>query len=176
MRHSLLLLFGLVGRLVTSNFTFQEFFFFNDLARFLRYVVAALQTLRADLGRAVLASLRSPQPPVEALLTLLLNDLVTLPDDVVLVLDDYHLIEAPAIHQAMAFLLDHLPPRVHLVITARADPPLPLAHLRARGHLTELRAADLRFTAEEAGAFLDRTMGVPLSADDVATLEACTEG
>jgi len=149
----------------------------NDLARFLRYVIAALQTLRAELGRAVLASLRSPQPPpVEVLLTPLLNDLATLPDDVILVLDDYHVVEDPAIHQAVAFLLDHLPPRVHLVLATRADPPLPLARLRARGQLTELRAADLRFTADEAAAFLTGAMGTPLSADDVSALEAGAEG
>jgi LuxR family maltose regulon positive regulatory protein len=149
----------------------------NDLARFLRYLVAALQALRADLGRVVLPSLRSPQPPpVEALLTLLLNDLVTHPGAIVLVLDDYHVVDTPPIHQAMAFLLEHLPPQVHLVIAARADPPLPLARLRARGQLTELRAADLRFTAEEAATFLHHSMGLPLSADDVAALGAHTEG
>lgn len=148
----------------------------NDPARFLRYVVAALQTVHAGIGRGVLASLRSPQPPVEGLLTSLLNDLTAQPDDVVLVLDDYHLMTDPAIHRALAFLLDHLPPRLHLVIATRADPPLPLPHLRARGQLTELRAADLRFSVDEAAAFLDHTMGLPLSADDVAALEARTEG
>ncbi|HEX5501085.1 MAG TPA: hypothetical protein VFW96_00600, partial [Thermomicrobiales bacterium] len=149
----------------------------DDLARFLRYVVAALQTLRADLGRAVLASLRAPEPPpVEALLAPLLNDLATLPADVVLVLDDYHVIADPAIHRALAFLLDHLPPRVHLVLATREEPPLPLARLRARGQLTELRAADLRCTAAEAAAFLTGTMGVPLAAADAARLEAGTEG
>jgi len=149
----------------------------NDLARFLRYVIAALRPLHAGLGASVLASLRSPQPPpVEILLTPLLNDLMTLPSDVILVLDDYHVVEAPAIHQAVAFLLDHLPPRVHLVLATRANPPLPLARLRARGGLTELRAADLRFTADEAAAFLTSAMGAPLSADDVAMLGARTEG
>ncbi|HET8628338.1 MAG TPA: LuxR C-terminal-related transcriptional regulator [Thermomicrobiales bacterium] len=149
----------------------------DDLARFLRYVVAALQTLRPDLGRAALAGLRAPQPPpVEALVTPLLNDLAALPGDVVLVLDDYHVIADPAIHRALAFLLDHLPPRVHLVIASRAEPPLPLARLRARGQLAELRAAELRCTAEEAAAFLTGTMGVPLADADAARLEARTEG
>jgi hypothetical protein len=149
----------------------------NDAARWLRYAVAALQTLRPALGAAVLAGLRSPQPPpVEALLTLLVNDLAALPADVVLVLDDYQAIEAPVVHRAVAFLLDHLPPRAHLVIAARADPPLPLARLRARGQLTELRADDLRFGAGEVAEFLGRTMGLRLAADDVARLEACTEG
>jgi LuxR family maltose regulon positive regulatory protein len=149
----------------------------NDLARYLRYVVTALQTLRADIGLSVPASLRSPQtPPVEAILTPLLNDLATLPDDIILVLDDYHMLDAPPIHRAMAFLLDHLPPQVHLVITTRVDPPLPLARLRARGQMTELRAADLRFTADETEAFLSHTMGLRLAPDIVARLEACTEG
>jgi LuxR family maltose regulon positive regulatory protein len=148
----------------------------NDLARFLRYVVAALQTLQPDIGLGVLASLHSPQPPVEALLTLLLNDLATQPDDVILILDDYHLITAATIHRAMAFLLDHLPPRVHLLIAARADPPLLLSQLRARGQLAELRAVDLRFTADETAAFLDHTMGLQVSADNVAALETRTEG
>ena len=149
----------------------------NDLARFLRYLIAALQMLHSDLGRAALASLRSPQPPpTESLLTLLLNDLAALSQDVVLVLDDYHLIDTPAIHGALAFLLDHLPPQLHLVIATRADPPLPLARLRARGHVTELRAAALGFTAEEATEFLNHAMGLHLSADDVAALEARTEG
>jgi LuxR family maltose regulon positive regulatory protein len=149
----------------------------NDLARFLRYFIAALQEVHPDLGRPALASLRSPQPPsAEALLTLLLNDLANLPQDAVLILDDYHLINSSAIHRAVAFLLDHLPPQLHLVIATRIDPPLPLARLRARGHLTELRAADLGFTADEAAAFLNDTMGLHLSVDDVAALEARTEG
>ena len=148
----------------------------NDLARFLRYVVAALQTLQANIGLGLLASLRSPQPPVETLLTVLINDLTTQPDDVILILDDYHLITAPTIHRAMGFLLDHLPPQVHVLIAARADPPLPLAQLRARGQLCELRAADLRFTADETAAFLACTMGLPLPAHDVAALGARTEG
>lgn len=149
----------------------------NDLARFLRYVVAALQTLRAGLGGFVLASLRSPQPPpVEALLTLLVNDLAALSDDVILVLDDYHVIEAPRVHHALIFLLEHLPPRVHLVIATRAEPPLPLARLRARDQMIELRADDLRFSGDEAAAFLTGTMGLHLSAQDAAMIETCTEG
>ncbi len=149
----------------------------NDLARFLRYVVAAFQTLQSDLGRAALAQLRSPQlPPVEAILGPLLNDLVTLPYDVVLVLDDYHVVEDPAIHRAVAFLLDHLPPRLHLVVATRTEPPLPLARLRARGQLTELRADDLRFTADEAAAFLHRAVGETLSSDELVKLEERTEG
>jgi len=149
----------------------------SDPLRFWRYVIAALDMLQPDSGASALALLQSPQPPpIETVLTPLLNALSTLPTDAVLVLDDYHLIDAPAIHSALAFLLDHLPPQLHLVITTRADPPLPLTRLRARGQLTELRAADLRFTADETATFLTELMGLPLSADDVAALEVRTEG
>jgi LuxR family maltose regulon positive regulatory protein len=149
----------------------------SDPVRFWSYVIAALDMLEPDCGAVALALLQSPQPPpIETVLTPLLNALSTLPADAVLVLDDYHLIDTPAIHTALTFLLDYLPPCLHLVITTRADPPLPLTRLRARGQLTELRATDLRFTANEAAAFLTELMGLPLSADDVAALEARTEG
>jgi LuxR family maltose regulon positive regulatory protein len=149
----------------------------NDLARWLRYLVGSLRTLHTGIGLTVLGSLRSPRlPPVETVLTLLLNDLMARPHDAILVLDDYHLIDTPAIHQAMAFLLDHLPPRLHVVIAARSEPPLPLARLRARGRLTELRAVDLRFTTNETAAFLDHTMGVQLATEYVARLDSCAEG
>ena len=119
----------------------------------------------------------SPQPPpTEALLTALINEIITLPDDFVLVLDDYHLIEAKPVDQALTFLVEHLPPQMHLVIATREDPQLPLARLRARGQLTELRAADLRFTPAEAAEFLNRVMGLNLSAEDIAALETRTEG
>src|SRR5207245_4177433 len=114
--------------------------------------------------------------PIEAVLTLLLNELGGMSTDLVLVLDDYHVIDARDIHDGMVFLLDHLPPRPHLVIATRADPPLPLSRLRARGELVEIRAADLRFTSDEAAAYLNGTMGLDLAATDVATLEARTEG
>ena len=109
--------------------------------------------------------LQSPQPPpTESILTALLNEITTIPDDFVLVLDDYHVIDASAIDQALTFLLEHLPPQMHLVITTREDPQLPLARYRARGQLTELRAADLRFTPAEAAEFLNQVMGLqPLS-------------
>ncbi|HZG66655.1 MAG TPA: hypothetical protein VEZ12_07915, partial [Herpetosiphonaceae bacterium] len=115
-------------------------------------------------------------PPIETLLPLLLNDLVHLPEGSILVLDDYHVIDAPAVHQALQFLLDHLPPQLHLVIASRADPPLALSRLRARGQLTELRAHDLRFTLEEAAMFLREVMGLVLGVEEVAALEARTEG
>ncbi|MCL4860193.1 MAG: tetratricopeptide repeat protein [Caldilineaceae bacterium] len=157
----------------------------NDLTRFLAYVVAALQTIAPELGRGVLAALHSPQrPPVEPLLTALLNEIASSPQDFVLVLDDYHVIDAEpsgrsplgAVDHALRFLIDHLPPQMRLVIATREDPPLPLARLRAQGQLTEVRAADLRFTPAEATAFLNHAMGLSLTADAVAALEERTEG
>ena len=115
-------------------------------------------------------------PPTEAILTALLNEITTIPDHFVLVLDDYHVIDAKPVDEALTFLLEHLPPQMHLVITTREDPQLPLARLRARGQLTELRAADLRFTPAEAAEFLNQVMGLDLSAEDVAALEDRTEG
>src|SRR2546429_8875490 len=105
-----------------------------------------------------------------------LNEITTLPDNFVLVLDDYHVIDAKAVDQALTYLVEHLPPQMHLVIATREDPQLPLARLRARSHLTELRAADLRFTASEAAAFLNQVMGLSLSTADIAALEDHTEG
>jgi LuxR family maltose regulon positive regulatory protein len=149
----------------------------NDPARFLAYVIVALRTLEANLGRGAVSALHSPQPPpIEAVLISLINEIAALPDTMILVLDDYHLIEAQAIHDALAFLLERLPPQMHLVIATRDDPPLPLARLRARGQLTELRAADLRFTTSEAAAFLNQVMSLDLPAEDIAALETRTEG
>ena len=149
----------------------------NDPARFLAYLVAAFQTLAPTLGADVLEVLQAPQlPPLDVIMIALLNEITTLLGTVVLVLDDHHLIEAPPVDHALAFLLEHLPPQMHLVIVTREDPQLPLARLRAQGQLTELRAADLRFTAAEAAAFLNPVMGLQLSAADIATLEARTEG
>jgi LuxR family maltose regulon positive regulatory protein len=150
----------------------------NDLARFLTYLVAALRTIAPNLGAAVTAALQSPQPPpIEPVLTMLINEVATVgPDDIVLVLDDYHVLDAKPVDHALTFLLDHLPPQLHLVIATREDPSLPLARLRARGQLTELRAADLRFTRAEATGFLNEVMGLNLATQDVAALEARTEG
>ena len=149
----------------------------SDPIRFLTYLVAALQTLVPSIGAGVLGALHSPQPPPpETLLTALLNEMSTIPDPFVLVLDDYHVLEAQAVDQALTYLVEHLPPHLHLVIATREDPPLPLARLRARGHLTEVRAADLRFTQTEAAAFLTQVMALPLSAQDIAALERRTEG
>ena len=149
----------------------------NDPTRFLAYLVAALQTIAPNIGEGVLGVLQSPQPPpTESVLTALLNEMATVEDDLVLVLDDYHVIDARAVDDALTFLLEHLPPRMHLIIATREDPHLPLARLRARGQLTELRAADLRFTPSEAAEFLEPVMGLGLSAEDIAALEDRTEG
>jgi LuxR family maltose regulon positive regulatory protein len=149
----------------------------SDPARFLAHLVAALQTVAPTIGVGVVASLQSPQPPpIEALLPLLLNELATLPQPAVLVLDDYHLLDARPIDQALAFLVEYLPPQLHLAIATREDPPLPLARLRVRGQLSELRVSDLRFTASEAAEFLNRAMDLRLSAEQVAALEERTEG
>src|SRR4028118_2125113 len=148
----------------------------SDPTRFLAYLVAALRTIAAGIGEGVLGALRSPQPPpTESLLTALLNEVDTMPDDFVLVLDDYHAVDARAVDDALAFLIEHLPPRMHLLIVTREDPQLPLARLRARGQLAELRAADLRFTPSEAAEFLKGVMGLNLSEEDIAALESRTE-
>ena len=149
----------------------------NHPASFWTYLIAALQTVEPGVGASAISLLQSPQPPpIETVLATLLNELSAISNDVVLVLDDYHVIDARDIHDGMAFLLDHLPPRMHLVIASRADPPLPLARLRARGELVEIRAADLRFTPDEAAAYLNEVMGLQLTARDVAALEGRTEG
>ena len=149
----------------------------NDPARFLSYLVAALRTIAPSMGEGVLDALGSPQsPPTESILTALLNEMAALAEDSVFVLDDYHVIHATAVDDALTFLLEHLPPRVKLVIATREDPPLPIARMRARGQLSELRAADLRFILTEAAGFLEGAMGLKLSAEEMAALEERTEG
>jgi len=149
----------------------------NALPRFLTYLIAAVEAACPGVGTAAAALINGPQMPgFKAVLTVLINALAQTSTPLPIVLDDYHLIDRPPIHEAMTFLLDYLPPAVHLVIAGRADPPLPLSRLRARGALLELRAADLRFTAEETAAFLNETMGLSLSAQDVDTLQGRTEG
>src|SRR6266852_6057069 len=136
----------------------------NDPTRFLTYLVAALRTIAPDIGVGVLGALQSPQPPpTESIRTALLNEITTIPDNFVLVLDDYHVLDAKPVEQALPFLLEHLPPQMHLVIATREDPALPLARLRVGGYLTELRVADLRFTHSEATGFLNQAMGLTLS-------------
>ena len=149
----------------------------NDPTHFLTYIVAALQTIAANIGDGVLGVLQSPQPlSTESILTALLNEITNIPDSFILVLDDYHVIDSQSVDQDLAFLIEHLPPQMHLVIATREDPPLPLARLRARDQLTELRAADLRFTPAEATDFLNQVMGLNLSLEDITALETRTEG
>jgi LuxR family transcriptional regulator, maltose regulon positive regulatory protein len=148
----------------------------NEPVAYWMHVLAALRTVAPTVGATALALLETPGQPIEAVLAPLLNELNALPHDLVLVLDDYHAIDAPEIRDGMTHLLDHLPDQVHLVIATRADPALPLARLRARGELTEIRAADLRFTPDEAAAFLNGIMALGLTAQDVAVLEGRTEG
>ena len=157
----------------------------GDPARFLTYFVVALQTLalskvegiKPNIGAGMLGALQNPQlPPIELLLTTLLNEITSIPENFILVLDDYHVVDSKSVDQALEFLVEHLPPQMHLVIATREDPHLPLARLRARGQLTELRAADLRFTPAEAAEFLNQVMGLNLSAEDITALETRTEG
>jgi LuxR family maltose regulon positive regulatory protein len=152
----------------------------NDPTRFLAYLVAALQRIDSAIGQTAQAMLQDPQtPPLEPLLTSLVNDIAATPHPFILVLEDYHAIESPAIHRALSFLLDHLPPPgpgMHLVVATRADPPLPIARLRGRGQLTELHVADLRFTPDETETFLNEVMELSLAAKDIAVLERRTEG
>jgi LuxR family maltose regulon positive regulatory protein len=149
----------------------------NDPARFWSYLIAALQTLDAGIGELAASLLESLQPvPLESVITTLVNEIDAFPDAFLLVLDDYHVIESQAIHDSLSFLLGHLPPHMHLVISSRADPQLPLPRYRARAELIELRASDLRFSREEVASFLNQVMSLGLDADDVAGLEARTEG
>jgi LuxR family maltose regulon positive regulatory protein len=162
----------------------------NEPIRFWAYVIAALDGVHGGLGQAAADLLRSPQPPpIEAILTDLTNEIaallgpppggsaaVAVPARLILVLDDYHAIQAPAIHQGLEFFLLNLPPQMRMIVASREDPPLPLALLRARRELLELRAQDLRFTAQEAADLLNTCMGLGLSGEDLAALDARTEG
>lgn len=145
--------------------------------RFLTYLISAMQTVVTTFGEGVMAALQSPQPPpIESVLTILLNEVAAIPDKFILVLDDYHVIDAKAVDDAIAFLLEHLPPQMHLVITTREDPQLPLARLRVRGQMTEVRTTDLRFTSSEAAEFLSQVMALKITAQEVVALETRTEG
>jgi LuxR family maltose regulon positive regulatory protein len=149
----------------------------NETTGFLKYLTAAFQQMNSDIGRSLEKALRSPQlPPINILLAELINDIAEIQEDFVLVLDDYHSIMAQPVHDITSFLLDYLPPQVHLVIASRSDPPLPLARLRGRGQLTELRAVDLRFNVEEVGEFLVNYLGQTLPAVDIEALALHTEG
>ena len=149
----------------------------NDATRFLTYLIAALRTCHPDLGANAVALLATPQaPPMKSILTLLINDLESLTTPFALVLDDYHVITTPAIQEGMAFLIDHLPRQMHIILTSRADPPLPLARWRGRHQLGEVRGEDLRFTPAETSTFLNEVMRLHLNEADVTALEARTEG
>jgi LuxR family maltose regulon positive regulatory protein len=149
----------------------------NDLLRFLTYFIAALQTVQAGVGGVALALLESAQPlALESVLTTLINELTGVPNDLAVVLDDAHVLTAPDVQRALAFLLDHLPPHIHLIVASRTEPPLGLARLRARNQVLELHASDLRFTSEETAAFFKQIMGVNLALEDIEMLGASTEG
>jgi LuxR family maltose regulon positive regulatory protein len=149
----------------------------KEPVRFLIYLTRALHNISPNLGVGILDTLQSPQsPPIESILTALLNEIAIIQSEFILFLDDYHSVDSQSIDHALAFLIEHLPPQMHLVIATREDPSLPLACLRARGQLTELRAANLRFTPLEAVEFLNRMMGLNLSERDIAALESRTEG
>jgi LuxR family maltose regulon positive regulatory protein len=149
----------------------------NDPVRFLTYLIAAAQTIKPNLGQEMLSVLQSAQPPaIINLLPVLINQLDDLQARFAIVLDDYHAIASPEIHKAITFIIDHQPPQMHLLLTTRIDPPLPLAKLRGRGQLTELRQADLRFSEEETIAFLKQGSGIELTSRDVNILVSRTEG
>jgi LuxR family transcriptional regulator, maltose regulon positive regulatory protein len=148
----------------------------NDPVIFWSYIVTALHTQQKEIGKQALTLLQASQPDQETALTLLVNDLTINPDSFILVLDDFHLIRTPTLHQSLAFLINHAPPQFHLVILTRTDPPLPLALLRSREQLLEIRLADLRFSNEEAEIYLNDRIRLSLPEDDITTLNVKTEG
>ncbi len=149
----------------------------NDPARFFTYLVAALRTIVENLGEGLLGVFQSPQPPqTESILTALINEITSITENFTLVLDDYHVINSEPVANALSYLLEHLPPQMHIVITTREDPDLPLPRLRVRGQLTEIRVTDLRFTHSEAAGFLNQVMNLNLTEEDIAALEIRTEG
>jgi LuxR family maltose regulon positive regulatory protein len=149
----------------------------NDPARFLTYLIAALQIIDKSIGEKTQAMLQSPQPlPPDLVLTSLLNEIAAVPTPFILVLDDYHLIQALPIHSQLDFLVEHQPPQMHLLIITREDPPLPLARLRARSQMFEIRQKDLRFLPDECADFMQRVMGLNLTDDDIIALDRRTEG
>lgn len=149
----------------------------NDAVHFLNYIIAALQNLEVSIGKATLNLLKSPQlPPIQSILINLINDITHISRNFSFILDDYHLVDAKQIHDIIAFLLEHLPKQMHLVIATRSDPPLPVARLRSQNQLTEIRASDLIFTTEETSLLLNDKLNLGLSTDDIALLESRTEG
>ena len=149
----------------------------NDPRRFIRYLVQALRQLDITISQTALSQAESPElPPADVLMTELINELTSHSASLIVVLDDYHVIQSDWIHQAISFLIEHQPPGMHLILTTRVDPPLPLAQLRARDQLTEIKDRDLLFTAGEAVEFLNDMMELDLSSQAVATIERRTEG
>ncbi|WP_336760873.1 LuxR C-terminal-related transcriptional regulator [Paenibacillus sp. USHLN196] len=149
----------------------------NDPSRFLTYLCASLQTIVPQLAEGIMGFVQSSEPPpIETIITYLLNEVSEITDHFVLVLDDYHLMTSEVIHQALVYLLRHMPPHMHIVMTTRQQPKLPLARLRAKGELIELRGSDLRFTSAESSEFLDRVMRLKLSKENITLLEERTEG
>ncbi len=149
----------------------------DDLIRFWTYFIAAIQTIEPELGQTALNLLQALQlPPIENILSELINEITGVSDKLILVLDDYHLLESSSLHQGLNFLLDHMPPQLHLVIITREDPPLPLPQMRAKGEMIELRAKDMRFTAEESAQFLTQKMNLSLRPKEIVALEQRTEG
>jgi len=149
----------------------------NDPARFWSYVIAAMQRIEPTIGETAFALLQSPQTfPIDSILTQVINRVAALQRCMVLVLDDYHVITASPIHEALAFLLDYLPDRMRLIIITRADPPLPIARYRSQDKLTEIRASDLRFNYDEVAEFVKESLTSTISSQNIAALEARTEG
>ncbi|MBW5467982.1 LuxR family transcriptional regulator [Brevibacillus formosus] len=149
----------------------------NDPARFFTYLFTALQNIGPNIGLGILPSLHSPQPlPIEWMITTLLHEIIAIPNPFVLVLDDYHVLKTGPLDDAISFLLERMPPQMHLVIATREEPRLPIARLRVRNQLNEVRASDLRFTYSEAAEFLEKVMKVELLPENIALLESRTEG
>ncbi len=149
----------------------------NDPVRFWDYIIAAIQTVYPDIGEQTLTLLHEPQPlPVETILSTLINELSALPDLLTLVLDDYHVIESPDIHEGLTFLVEYMPSQIRLIITTRTDPPLPLPRMRVRSQLLELRSADLRFSPPQITTFFTDVMGLTLTSEEVTSLDSRVEG
>jgi LuxR family maltose regulon positive regulatory protein len=150
----------------------------NDSNHFLTYVILAFQTLNADIGKAAMTMLQSPQPtPIESILINLINDVSRIPTDITIVLDDYHLVEIRQIHDLIEFLLKNLPEQMHMIIATRSDPPFSLlARLRSQNQLTELRAADLSFSVEEIENLFNKGLDFHLTTKEIQLLETRTEG
>ncbi|UCC17211.1 MAG: hypothetical protein JSU58_01295, partial [Dehalococcoidales bacterium] len=154
----------------------------NDPVRFWDYYIAGLKTVEPTIGDMALELLHSPQTPtsqslpIESVLTSLINELNSIESNLIIVLDDYHVITSQSVHDGVTFFLDHIPPQIHLIIASRADPPLPLTQYRGRGTMLEIRTDDLRFRFSEATTLLQQLQNMKLSPENVRILNQCTEG